>query len=158
MRRSRSSKPSGPRVLSIPAASSVTNVTMAGTRSSSFDIAEVTAPARLLSSAKPATAWWGTAGAWTAEPARARAHGTVFARPGLADRQGPAFEGLLIESSDGFFRDGALGIIDECEASRPAGFPVDRQNDLGRCADARQVFPQIYLVRGVRQIAYKQTD
>jgi hypothetical protein len=64
----------------------------------------------------------------------------------------------LIESPDRLLGHFALSVIHEGESARPAGFPVHRENDLGRCADARQVFPQICLVRGVRQIAYKQTD
>jgi hypothetical protein len=65
---------------------------------------------------------------------------------------------LLIESPDGFLGNGPLGVIDEGEAARPAGFPVHRKDDLGWCADAGQMLPEICLVCGVRQIPDKQTD
>jgi hypothetical protein len=104
---------------------------------------------------------------WTAEAAptaaaavtaRAWTRWTVLAGTCLADCKGPSFERLLIEPPDRLFRNGTIGVIDESESARPPGFPVDRKNDLRRCADTRQVFPQIYLICGVRQIANKQTD
>jgi hypothetical protein len=64
----------------------------------------------------------------------------------------------LIELPDGFFGDGPIGIIDESETARTAGFPVRRQDDLSRFTDARQVIAQICLCRGIRQIAYEQTN
>jgi hypothetical protein len=77
----------------------------------------------------------------TAEAARTRACRAVFARPCLAHRQRTPFEWLLVEPADGFLGHGAVCVIDESEPSRPARLPVDGQDDLRRCADARQVFP-----------------
>jgi hypothetical protein len=65
---------------------------------------------------------------------------------------------LLVEPADRRFGDRPIGVVDEREAARAAGFTIDRKNDLGRLPDARQVFPQLWLRRGVRQVAYKQTD
>jgi hypothetical protein len=65
---------------------------------------------------------------------------------------------LLVEPADRCFRDRAIGIVDEGEAARAAGFPVDRKDNLGRLADARQMLAQLWLRRGVRQVAYEQTD
>ena len=72
------------------------------------------------------------AGPRTAEAARPRARpaGRVFARPRLADRERPSFERLLVEPPDRLFSDGAIRVVDEREAARTAGFPIDGQDDL----------------------------
>jgi hypothetical protein len=43
----------------------------------------------------------------------------------------------LIESADGSFGHGAIGIVDKREAARSAGFSIDRKNYLGGFTDAR---------------------
>jgi len=65
---------------------------------------------------------------------------------------------LLIETPDRLFGDGAIRVVHKREAARAAGFPVDRDNDLGGFADTRQVLSQLWLVCRVWQVADKQTD
>ena len=81
--------------------------------------------------------------AWTrtTEAAGARACRTFLARTGFADRERPSLERLLVESPDRFFRDGSVRVVDERESARTTGLPVNRQDDLGGYADARQMFP-----------------
>src|SRR5690606_5753208 len=111
-------------------------------------------------STRPGTAESTRAGAARArtEPAGTWSGRTLFARPGLADRERPAFERLLVESTDRLLRHRAILVIHESKTARTTGFPVNWKDDLGRYADARQVFPQICLACRIRQIANKQTD
>ena len=103
---------------------------------------------------------WRAAGARAAESARTRRtpRAAFFTGTRLADRQRASLEWLLVEPSNGFFRDVAIGVIDEREPAWPAGFPIDRQYDLARRPHAREVFPQFRFVGGVRQIPNEQTD
>jgi hypothetical protein len=64
----------------------------------------------------------------------------------------------LIEAANGFFGDRAIGVVDEGEAPRAAGFPIDGELDLRRRADARQVLAQLCLGRRIGQVADEQTD
>ena len=94
-----------------------------------------------------------------AEPAGPRPAGAaLLTRPRFADRERPSLEGLLIESPDGFFGDAAIGVIDEREASRTAGFPIDGQDDGRGFADAGEVLAQLGFRRRIRKIADEQTD
>jgi hypothetical protein len=63
-----------------------------------------------------------------------------------------------VESTNGFFSDRAIGVVDERKSTRPPGVAIQRKHDLRRCADARQVLAQLCLGRRVRQIANEQTD
>jgi hypothetical protein len=116
-------------------------------------------------SARPrrkASATAGTAGSCRARAAvasRSWSTGPSFlARPRFAHRKRAAFEGLLIEFADRRFRNGAIRVVHERESAGPAGFPVNGENDLGGFADAGKVLSQLCLGRGIRQVAYKQTD
>jgi len=46
---------------------------------------------------------------------------------------------LLIEAADRRLSDSPVGVIDERETTRAAGFPVNGQDDLGGFPDAGQV-------------------
>jgi hypothetical protein len=83
---------------------------------------------------------------------------SLFPGTGLADRERPALERLLVESTDGFFGDTAVCVVDEGEAPGASGFAIDRQHDLCRDSHARKVLAQVRLVGGVRQIPDEQTD
>ena len=130
-----------------------------------------------VAAARSAATWLGrtrreASGPWTAKPAggtrptrprsaetaRTRACGPFFAWPRFTHRERTSFEGLLVEASDRFFGDSSIRVIDERESARTTGFPINRKDDLGWIADARQMLPQICLVCRIRQIAYKQTD
>jgi hypothetical protein len=65
---------------------------------------------------------------------------------------------LLIEPANRLFGDAAVGVIDEREPPGAAGLAIDREHDLCRRAHTRQVFAQVRLVGGVRQIPDEQTD
>ena len=100
------------------------------------------APSRSAAGAKPPELPPGPPGRGAAEAARARrAGGPLLARPRLADRERPPFERLLIEPADRRFGDRAIRVVDEREAARAAGFPIDGKNNLGGFADARQMLP-----------------
>jgi hypothetical protein len=45
----------------------------------------------------------------------------------------------LIESADGSFGYGTVGVVDKREATRPARFSIDGKNYLGGFTDARQM-------------------
>jgi hypothetical protein len=115
-------------------------------------------PSAWTRSKAAASAGWGAARSRSI-PARTWTAGrTLLTRPSLAHSKRSALEGLLIESTDGGFCDRAIGVINERESSRPTGFTIHRENDLGGFTDARQVLSQLCLGRRVRQVAYKQTD
>jgi hypothetical protein len=52
----------------------------------------------------------------------------------------------------------AILVFNEREATRPAGFPVDRHDHLRRWSDAAEIGTKIGFSSGVRQIADEQTD
>jgi hypothetical protein len=64
---------------------------------------------------------------------------------------------LLVEAVDGFFRVGAVEEFDESESSGPAGFAVNRYDDLGRRSDSSEMRAQICFSRPVGHIADEQT-
>jgi hypothetical protein len=121
--------------------------------------AEPSGPGRTTSrTARPGAAE--AARAWSAESAAGtRPAGASFlTRTRFADRERPAFEGLLIESPDRFFSDGAVGIVDERKASRPAGFTVDGENYGRGYADGGKMFAEFGFRRRVRKVPDEQTD
>jgi len=63
----------------------------------------------------------------------------------------------LIELRDGRLGDGAVLEFDEGESARPARFAVNRDDDLGRLADAREMRAQVYLGGSIGHIADEQT-
>jgi hypothetical protein len=56
---------------------------------------------------------------------------------------------------DGGLCGGPVGVLDEREPARPAGFAVERPHDLGRLSDGREVDAQIVLGGLIREIAYE---
>jgi hypothetical protein len=79
----------------------------------------------------------GTTGPRTTVSSGARcAGGSVFSRARFTDGERTSFEGLLVESADCRFRDGAIRVINKRETARPAGFPIDGKNYLGGFTDA----------------------
>jgi hypothetical protein len=64
----------------------------------------------------------------------------------------------LIESTNGFFRDRAIGVVDERKAARPASLTIDGKHDGCRFADGGEMHAQLCLRRRVRQVADKQAD
>jgi len=65
---------------------------------------------------------------------------------------------LGVELFDDAFGDFALREFNEREAAGPAGFPIDRHDDVGRLCDGREVGAQIRLRRAVRKVPNEQTD
>jgi hypothetical protein len=64
----------------------------------------------------------------------------------------------LIELADRLFGHGAIGVIHEREAARPARFPVYREDDGSRDTDGGQVLPQLCFRRRVGQVADEQSN
>src|SRR5262245_8193839 len=122
----------------------------AGTRAAEAPRSAGTRAAEAAGPAGPGTAE-AAAGTWSARAA-------LLARARFADRQAAALEQLLIELSNRLFGDGAVGVVDEREAARAAGFTIDGQHDRRGFADAREMLSQLCLGRGIRQVADEQTD
>jgi len=106
--------------------------------------------------ARPAEAAWTrtTEAAGAARP-RWRA---IFAGSCFADRQVSTLERLGIEFPHDLVGERAVGKLDEGEATRSAGLPVDGHDDVGRFRDGCEVSSKISLSRAVRQVSDKQTD
>jgi hypothetical protein len=65
---------------------------------------------------------------------------------------------LLVEPANRFFRDGPVGVVDEREATWPAGLAIGRQHYLGRFSHAGEMLTQVSFGGGVRQVPDKQTN
>jgi hypothetical protein len=118
---------------------------------------------------------WGKATAWpcpvpsTTRAATGRTRTTVaiaagswgwpvLAGPCLADRQGPSVKRLSVELLDDLLSERAVGKLDESEASRATGLPIDRHGDVRWFRDGGEVGSKISFGRAVRQISDKKAN
>jgi len=65
---------------------------------------------------------------------------------------------LSVKLSDDFLSERAIGKLDEGEASRATGLPIDRHGDVGWFRDRGEVDSKISFGRAVRQISNKKTN
>ena len=88
---------------------------------------------------------------------RARGRTTVLSGAGLAHRQRTPHEELTVEALDRLLGRGAIGVLDEGEATGSPGLAIERTHDLGRRTDLRKVGPQIVFRGLIRQVADEQS-
>jgi hypothetical protein len=67
-------------------------------------------------------------------------------------------EGLRVELLDHCFGNGAVGELDEREATRTAGLAIDRHGNVGRLGDGRKVSAKVGFTCAVREVPDEQTD
>ena len=94
-----------------------------------------------------------TVAAWT----RARRRAAILAGASFAHRQRTPHEELTVEALDRLLGRGAIGVLDEGEPAGPPGLAIERANDLGRCADLREVGAQVVFGGLIRQVADEQS-
>ena len=93
------------------------------------------------------------------KPSRPRTAGTpILTRSRFADSQRPAVEDLAVEFLNGLFSVGTILEFNKRKASRPAGFAIDRQDDLGRRRDGTKVASQVGFSGAVGEVTNEQTD
>src|SRR3990170_367684 len=92
-------------------------------------------------------------------PARRTRRGpSLLARSRLAHGQRAPFERLGVEPANGLLGHRPVGELDEGEAARPSGLPIDGHDDLGRLSDGTEVLAELGLRGPVRQISYEQAN
>src|SRR5687767_5506967 len=157
LRRSRGAKVFLPRVAGAALGMSRTGraVPAAGARTAKAAAARKPAAAR-----EPAATAGISAGTRRAIPAASwRAAGAaIFARPRLADGERPTHEQLAVEFLDRVLGHRSLGVLDEREAARAAGFTIEGTHDLRRLTDLREVCTQVVFGCLIGQIAHEQSD
>jgi hypothetical protein len=118
---------------------------------------EAAAPARGTGSPEASASATETAGPGGEAASRPRGW-AIFASPSFAHGQIAALKRLGVELLDDLFGDRALDELDEGEATRAAGFPIDRHDNVGRLCDGREMGPEVSLTCPVREVSDEQTD
>jgi hypothetical protein len=65
---------------------------------------------------------------------------------------------LRVEFVDDLFREGAVGELDECKSARPAGFAIDRHDNVRGLGDGREMGSEIRFGCAVGKVPYEETD
>ena len=82
----------------------------------------------------------------------------ILASTGFADSQRTAHEELAVELLNSGFRHRAIGIFNEREASRAAGFAIEGSDNLRGLADGGEMRPQIVFCGLIREIPNEQSN